>query len=94
MEYSQVVRHSFLVRLFKGSNPFIPNYIFGNMKNKKRLLLDILKTNQRIFKKQQKLVNRYQLLSEKQKKLNKITCYLALDFILIRIFLFCFNDFS
>lgn len=24
MEYSQVVRHSFLVRVFKGSNPFIP----------------------------------------------------------------------
>ena len=24
MEYSQVARHSFLVRIFKGSNPFIP----------------------------------------------------------------------
>ena len=24
MEYSQVERHSFLVRVFKGSNPFIP----------------------------------------------------------------------
>ena len=24
MEYSQVVRHSFLVRTYKGSNPFIP----------------------------------------------------------------------
>ena len=24
MEYSQVVRQSFLVRSFKGSNPFIP----------------------------------------------------------------------
>ena len=24
--YSQVARHSFLVRLFKGSNPFIPKF--------------------------------------------------------------------
>ena len=24
LEYSQVVRRSFLVRVFKGSNPFIP----------------------------------------------------------------------
>ena len=30
MEYSQVVRHSFLVRIFKGSNPFIPRDIFFN----------------------------------------------------------------
>ena len=27
MEYSQVVRHSFLVRTYKGSNPFIPKLL-------------------------------------------------------------------
>ena len=67
------------------------------MKNKKNLLLHILKTNKKIFKQQQQLVNRYQLLSEKQEKqekLNKITRYLALGFILVRIFVFCFNYFS
>ena len=32
----------------------------------------VLKTNKKIFKQQQQLVNRYQLLSEKQEKLNKI----------------------
>ena len=26
LEYSQVVRRSFLVRIFKGSNPFIPKF--------------------------------------------------------------------
>ena len=64
---------------------------------KKNLLLHILKTNKKIFKQQQQLVNRYQLLSEKQEKqekLNKITRYLALSFILVRIFVFCFNYFS
>ena len=67
------------------------------MKKKKNLLLHILKTNEKIFKQQQQLVNRYQLLSEKQEKqekLNKITRYLALGFILVRIFVFCFNYFS
>jgi len=67
------------------------------MKKKKNLLLHILKTNKKIFKQQQQLVNRYQLLSEKQEKqekLNKITRYLALGFILVRIFVFCFNYFS
>jgi len=34
-------------------------------KNLKNLLLDILKTNENIYKQQQRLVNRYQLLSEK-----------------------------
>ena len=64
---------------------------------KKNLLLYILKTNEKILKQQQQLVNRYQFLSEeqeKQEKLNKITRYLALSFILVRIFLFCFNYFS
>jgi len=64
------------------------------MKKKKNLLLDILKTNEKIFKKQQLLVNRYELLSEQQKKeekLNKITRYLALGFILVRIFVFCLS---
>ena len=67
------------------------------MKKKKNLLLHILKTNEKILKQQQQLVNRYQLLSEKQEKqekLNKITRYLALGFILVRIFVFCFNYFS
>ena len=67
------------------------------MKKKKNLLLGILKTNEKIFKQQQQLVNRYQLLSEKQEKqekLNKITRYLALGFILVRIFVFCFNYFQ
>ena len=64
------------------------------MKKKKNLLLHILKTNKKIFKQQQQLVNRYQLLSEKQEKLNKITRYLALGFILVRIIVFCFNYFS
>ena len=64
------------------------------MKKKKNLLLHILKTNKKIFKQQQQLVNRYQLLSEKQEKLNKITRYLALGFILVRVFVFCFNSFS
>ena len=67
------------------------------MKKKKNLLLHILKINERIFKQQEKLVNRYQLLSEKQEKqekLNKITRYLALGFILVCIFVFCFNYFS
>jgi len=66
-------------------------------KNLKNLLLDILKTNENIYKQQQRLVNRYQLLSEKQEKqekLNKFTRYLALGFILVRIFVFCFNYFS
>jgi preprotein translocase subunit SecY len=67
------------------------------MKKKKTLLLQILKTNKKLFKQQEQLVNRYQLLSEKQEKqekLNKITRYLALGFILVRIFVFCFNYFS
>jgi hypothetical protein len=67
------------------------------MKKKKNLLLHILKTNKKLFKQQEQLVNRYQLLSEKQEKqekLNKITRYLALGFILVRIFVFCFNYFS
>jgi preprotein translocase subunit SecY len=67
------------------------------MKKKKNLLLQILKTNKKLFKQQEQLVNRYQLLSEKQEKqekLNKITRYLALGFILVRIFVFCFNYFS
>lgn len=37
MEYSQKVRRSFLVRLFKGSNPFIPifylKFVFSIRKN-------------------------------------------------------------
>jgi hypothetical protein len=64
------------------------------MKKKKNLLLHILKTNKKLFKQQEQLVYRYQLLSEKQEKLNKITRYLALGFILVRIFVFCFNYFS
>jgi hypothetical protein len=67
------------------------------MKKKKNLLLHVLKSNKRIFEQQQALVNRYQLLSEKQEKqekLNKITRYLALGFISVRIFVFCFNYFS
>ena len=66
-----------------------------NNKNKK-LLLDLVKTNKQIFKQQQKLVNRYQLLSEKQDKqerLNRLTRYLALGFILTRILVFLFNHF-
>jgi hypothetical protein len=61
---------------------------------KKNVLLDILKTNKKIFERQQRLVNRYQLLSEKQEKREKITRYLVLGFILVRIFVFCFNYFS
>ena len=73
--------------------------IFGHneKKNLKNLLLHILKTNEKIYKQQQRLVNRYQVLSEKQEKqekLNKATRYLALGFILVRIFVFCFNYFS
>ena len=64
------------------------------MKKKKNLLLHVLKSNKRIFEQQQALVNRYQLLSEKQEKLNKITRYLALGFIIVRILIFCFNNFS
>ena len=64
------------------------------MKKKKHLLWHILKTNVKLVKQQEQLVNRYQLLSEKQEKLNKITRYLALGFILVRIFLFFFNYFS
>ena len=67
------------------------------MKKKKTLLLQILKTNKKLFKQQEQLVNRYQLLfekQEKQEKLNKSTRYLALGFILVRIFVFCFNYFS
>jgi hypothetical protein len=70
------------------------------MKKKKKLknlLLHILNTNERIYKQQKRLVNRYQDLSEKQEKqekLNKVTRYLALGFILVRIFVFCFNYFS
>jgi hypothetical protein len=67
------------------------------MKRRKNLLLHILKTNKKIFKQQEQLINRYQLLSEKQEKqekLNKITRYLALGFILVRIFVFCFDYFS
>ena len=47
-------------------------------KSKKQFLLKILKTNTKIFKQQQKLVNRYQLLSEKQEKEDKLnkTCEL------------------
>lgn len=66
-------------------------------KNLKNLLLHILKTNEKIYKQQQRLVNRYQVLSEKQEKqekLNKVTRYLALGFISVRIFVFCFNYFS
>jgi len=66
-------------------------------RSKKQFLLKILKTNTKLFKQQQKLVNRYQQLSEKQEKeakLNKITRYLALGFILLRIFTFCLNYFS
>jgi preprotein translocase subunit SecY len=66
------------------------------MKKKKNLLLHVLKSNKRIFEQQQALVNRYQLLSEKQEKqekLNKITRYLALGFIIVRILIFCFNNF-
>ena len=29
MEYSQVARHPFLIRTFKGSNPFTPNFRRG-----------------------------------------------------------------
>lgn len=67
------------------------------MKNKINVLLHILKINKKILKQQEQLVNRYQTLSEKQKKeerLNRLTRYLAFGFILIRIFLFCFNYFS
>ena len=67
------------------------------LKSQKKLLIRILKTNENIYKEQEKLENRYQLLSEKQEKqekLNKITRYLALGFILVRIFVFCFNYFS
>ena len=66
------------------------------MKKKKNLLLHVLKSNKKIFEQQQALVNRYQLLSEKQEKqekLNKITRYLALGFIIVRILIFCFNNF-
>ena len=66
------------------------------MKKKKTLLLQILKTNKKLFKQQEQLVNRYQLLfekQEKQEKLNKITRYLALGFIIVRILIFCFNNF-
>ena len=63
-------------------------------KNLKNLLLHILKTNEKIYKQQQRLVNRYQVLSEKQEKLNNVTRYLALGFISVRLFVFCFNYFS
>lgn len=72
-------------------------YILKTKNKKKNLLLYILKTNEKILKQQEQLVNRYQFLSEeqeKQEKLNKITRYLALSFILVRIFLFCFKYFS
>ena len=64
--------------------------------SKEEKILHILKTNERILKQQQRLTNRYELLTderEKQKKLNKIIRYLVLGFILIRICWFCFNYF-
>jgi uncharacterized protein (DUF2164 family) len=68
------------------------------MKRKnKNLLLYILKTNEKILKQQEKLVNRYQFLSEEQEKhekLNKITRYLALSFITVRIALYFYNYFA
>ena len=64
---------------------------------KKQILKKILKTNAKIYKQQQKLVDRYQLLTERQEKeakLNKLTRYLALGFILARISIFCFNTYA
>ena len=66
-------------------------------RSKKQLLKKILKTNTKIYKQQQRLVDRYQLLTEKQEreaKLNKFTRYLALGFISARIFIFCFNTYA
>lgn len=65
-------------------------------RSKKQLLIKILKTNAKIYKQQQKLVNRYQLLTERQEreaKLNKFIRYLALGFILARILTFCLNTY-
>ena len=64
---------------------------------KKKLLLNILKMNKKILGKQQQLVNRYELLSktqENEEKLNKLTRYLALGFILVRVFIYFFHYFS
>ena len=67
------------------------------MKRKKNLLINILKMNKRILDQQEKLVNRYQALSEeqqKQERLNKITRYLAFSFITVRIVLYFYNYFA
>ena len=67
------------------------------MKRKKNLLLYILKTNKELLKQQKKLVDKYQLLSEEQEKntkLNKTTCYLALIFMILRIVLYFYNYFA
>lgn len=69
---------------------------FGKNKKKRKLLIEIVKTNKKIFKQQEKLVNRYEYLSKKQikeERLNKLTRYLALGFIISRIIIFIFNNF-
>ena len=66
-------------------------------KNLSRLIASVLKSNKKIYKQQERLVNRYQQLSEEQQKqeaLNKFTRYLAFGFIIFRIVIFCFNHFS
>jgi heme/copper-type cytochrome/quinol oxidase subunit 1 len=53
MEYSQVERHSFLVRLCKGSNPFIPNK-YGNSSIKVNSELYQFRCSMVIFNKSQR----------------------------------------
>ena len=72
MEYSQVERHSFLVRPFKGSNPFIPKAkmtvfnITATSKNKKELNFFILVLNRYLF------FNSNNIKKISQKKIKKI----------------------
>ena len=63
-------------------------------KNQK-LLIRILKKNEKIYKEQKKLVDKYYDLAKKQKNQEfwiKATRYVAFPFIIVRIIYFCYRN--
>lgn len=61
----------------------------------KKLLIEIFKSNERIFEQQQKLVDRYQELSETQEnyeRLNRTTRRIAFAFIIVRIIIYMIEN--
>ena len=64
-------------------------------RSNKKLLIKIMKQNRMINERQQKLVDRYEYILDKQQKQEfwiKATRYLALPFIIVRICYFLYNN--